>query len=63
MTDDFLGVSWFACAGLAALAIAGVALYVGGGWGIVILEGAAALVVVVLFLRNMNQGGSDDVGG
>ena len=48
---------------LAALTIAGVALYVGGGWGIVILEGAAALVVVVLFLRNMNEGGSDDVGG
>ena len=48
---------------LAALAIAGVALYVGGGWGIVVLEGAAALVLVVLFLRNMNQGGNDDVAG
>jgi hypothetical protein len=47
---------------LAALAVAGVALYVGGGWGIVVLEGAAALVVVVLFLRNMNQG-DGDVGG
>jgi len=46
---------------LAALAIAGLALYVGGGWGIVVVEGTAALVMVVLFLRNMNRGGDGDV--
>ncbi len=50
-------------ASLAALAIAGVAVYVGGGWGLVVLEGAAASLVVVLFLRDMNRGGNGDVGG
>ena len=48
---------------LAALAIAGLALYVGGGWGIVVLEGAGALLVAVLLLRSMNQGGNDDAAG
>ena len=48
---------------LAALTIAGLALYVGGGWGIVILEGAGALLVAVLLLRSMNQGENDDAAG
>ena len=48
---------------LAALAIAGVALYVGGGWGIVIVEGSGALLVAVLLLRSMNQGENDDAAG
>ena len=50
-------------AALAALAIAGLAIYLGGGWGILVLEGTAALVMVVLLLRSMNQGGNGDVGG
>lgn len=45
---------------LAALIIAGLALYVGGGWGIVILEGAGALLVAALLLRSLNQGENDD---
>lgn len=48
---------------LVVLAIAGLALYVGGGWGIVVLEGAGALVLVVLFLRSTNEGGNDDAAG
>ena len=36
---------------LAALVIAGLALYVGGGWGIVIVEGTGALLVAVLLLQ------------
>ena len=48
---------------VAVLAIAGLALYVGGGWGIVVLEGAGALLLVILSLRSMNQGGSDDAAG
>ena len=47
---------------LAAVTVAGVALYIGGGWGIVVLDGAAALVVVVVFLRNMTRGGDGDDG-
>ncbi len=47
---------------LAALAIAGIALYVGGGWGIVMVEGAGALLAV-LQLRSMNQGENDDAAG
>ena len=45
---------------LAALAVGGVALYLGGGWGIVVVEGAAALAVVVMFLCRMNEGGNGD---
>lgn len=41
---------------LAALAIGGVAVYVGGGWGILVVEGAAVLVSVILLLRSMNEG-------
>lgn len=48
---------------LVVLAIAGLALYVGGGGGIVVLEGAGALVLVILFLRSMNEGGNDDAAG
>ena len=45
-----------------ALAIAGVALWVGGGWGIVIFEAGAVLVVVIAFVRNMNKGDGDAAG-
>lgn len=48
---------------LAALAIGGVAVYVGGGWGILVLEGAAVLAVVILLLRFMNEGANDNVDG
>jgi len=47
---------------LAAVAVAGVVLYIGGGWGIVIVEGAAALVVAIIILRNVNEGGNADAG-
>lgn len=45
-----------------ALAFAGLAILVGGGWGIVIADGAAALQSVVHFFRNMTQGGDGDDG-
>ena len=48
---------------LAALAIGGLALSVGAAWGIVVVEGAAALVAVILFLRSMNEGPNGDVDG
>ncbi len=48
---------------LAALTIAGLAFYVGGGSGIVIVEGAGALLVAVLLLRSMNHGENDDAAG
>ncbi len=48
---------------LAAVAVAGVALYAGGGWGIVVVEGAAVLVLAIIFLRSMSEGGNGDAAG
>lgn len=47
-----------AIATVAALALTGLAVYVGGGWGIVVVEGTTALFVVVQLLRNMSKGGT-----
>lgn len=45
---------------VAALVIGAVALYVGGGWGIVILDAGAVAVLFALFIRNLKRGGDGD---
>jgi hypothetical protein len=49
-----------AAAIVAAVALGVLGLLVGGGWGLVILEGGAAFLVVVFFLLNFNRGGDED---
>ena len=48
---------------VAALVIGVIGLLVGGGWGIVLLEVGAVLVVVVLFIRNLNREEDGDAAG
>jgi hypothetical protein len=48
---------------VAALVIGAVALFVGAGWGIVVLEAGGVLVVVAIFIRNLNRGGDGDADG
>jgi hypothetical protein len=48
---------------VAAIVVGAVALYVGGGWGIVILDAGAVVVLGALFIRNLNRGGDGDAAG
>ena len=43
--------------------IGAVALYVGGGWGIVIVEAGAVAVVVGGFIRDLRRGADEDAAG
>jgi hypothetical protein len=48
---------------LGAVAFAGLASSVGGGWGIILVEGVAAALVVLLFLRGMSEEGDGENAG
>ncbi|HEX6597019.1 MAG TPA: hypothetical protein VF045_08795 [Acidimicrobiales bacterium] len=56
------GIALKGVALLASILLAALALHVGGGWGLVIFEGTAALLVSAAFLARTNSGGDDEVG-
>jgi hypothetical protein len=47
---------------LASILLAALALHVCGGWGLVIFEGTAALLVSAAFLARTKGGDDDEVG-